>query len=210
MLAIHEELSCKKRIMIRLLLLISFASFIHTDGVCFIYNRYSCHPCRCVEEHRIKEKYYCNCQHLIPRRDCIDFRNRGYRVSGLYIINPRNKVFIQVFCDQVTDGGGWIVFQRRLDGSVNFYRGWDDYKNGFGAPQHEFWLGNDNLHVLTSYCHFHHCAHAELRVEMKYWVGPKYYAKYSTFRVGDEASKYVLAVSGYSGNAGDSGRGLSR
>lgn len=37
-----------------------------------------------------------------------------------------------VFCDQTTTGGGWTVFQKRLDGSVNFYRGWADNKNGFG------------------------------------------------------------------------------
>ncbi|PFX22861.1 Tenascin-R [Stylophora pistillata] len=37
-----------------------------------------------------------------------------------------------VFCDQTATGGGWTVFQKRLDGSVNFYRGWADNKNGFG------------------------------------------------------------------------------
>ena len=41
------------------------------------------------------------------------------------------------------------VVQRRVDGCLNFYRDWAEYKAGFGDPAGEFWLGNDKLHELT-------------------------------------------------------------
>ena len=33
------------------------------------------------------------------------------------------------------------MIQRRMDGSVNFYRGWTEYKKGFGDINTEFWIG---------------------------------------------------------------------
>ena len=42
------------------------------------------------------------------------------------------------------------MFQRRFDGSVNFYRDWDDYKHGFGDINSDYWIGLDNLNKLTS------------------------------------------------------------
>lgn len=41
------------------------------------------------------------------------------------------------------------VFQRRLDGSVNFNRNWSEYREGFGSLHGEFWLGNEALRLLT-------------------------------------------------------------
>ena len=119
-------------------------------------------------------------------------------VSGVYSVCLENQV-IQFYCDMDTDGGGWTVFQRRQDGSVDFYRGWNDYKNGFGNINGEFWLGLDYIHWLLSLSK----SGNELRVDLGDSQGNRRYAKYSTFSVGDESTKYVLGVSGYSGNATD-------
>lgn len=170
----------------------------YENGICLL-RKYSCGPCFCEEEHRLLDKYYCDCQHLQPTKDCLAFLNRGFTTSGIYVINPRDGVFIQVFCDQNTAGGGWIVFQRRMDGSINFYRNWVHYKRGFGAPQHEFWLGNDYLTTLTT-------PKAELRIDMKYWKEKSYYASYNSFHVSNEKQNYTIHVSGYRGNIGDTNR----
>ena len=33
------------------------------------------------------------------------------------------------------------AFQYRKDGSVDFYKNWDDYEQGFGTASTEYWLG---------------------------------------------------------------------
>ena len=48
-----------------------------------------------------------------------------------------------------TDGGGWTVVQRRMDGSVDFSRDWFGYENGFGNLNFEFWLGLSKIYRLT-------------------------------------------------------------
>ena len=103
-----------------------------------------------------------------------------------------------MLCDTTTDGGGWTVFQRRLNGSLDFYRGWESYKNGFGDLNGEFWLGNDNLHRLTA------ADDVILRVDLEDFDGNTAYAEYTTFKVANEADKYRISVEGYSGTAGDS------
>ena len=97
-----------------------------------------------------------------------------------------------------SDGGGRTVLQRRQDGSVDFYRGWNDYKSGFGQLAAEFWLGNDKIHRLTA------ARPSSLRVEVEDWNGVRAYAKYGKFNIGDEQAKYRLKVGSYSGTAGDS------
>ncbi|XP_030641457.1 microfibril-associated glycoprotein 4-like [Chanos chanos] len=94
------------------------------------------------------------------------------------------------------------VIQRRMDGTVNFYRPWDQYKKGFGNPDGEFWLGLENIHQLTRGKKF------ELRVDMEDFDGKTAHAQYSSFSVGSERDGYRLHVSGYikakAGDAGDS------
>ena len=130
--------------------------------------------------------------------DCSDVIKVGITTSGVYDVNPDGRGAFPVYCDLTTDGGGWTVFQRRQDGSQDFYLGWSEYKVGFGNLTGEFWLGLDKIHRLTA------SRPSELRVEVGDWSGGKAYAKYSSFEVRDERSLYRLSVGSYSGTAGDS------
>ncbi|XP_009281595.1 PREDICTED: fibrinogen alpha chain [Aptenodytes forsteri] len=135
-------------------------------------------------------------------KDCDDIRQKhtfGVK-SGIFKIKPAgsNKV-LSVYCDQETTLGGWLLIQQRMDGSVNFNRTWQDYKRGFGSVdgrgRGEFWLGNENIHLLTQ-------NDTLLRVELEDWDGNAVYAEY-IIQVGSEAEGYALAVSSYEGTAGD-------
>ena len=83
-----------------------------------------------------------------PKKDCLEWKKHDCNDNGLYPILINNKV-VNVFCDMNIHGGGWIVFQKRFDGTINFERTWKDYKNGFGDMEGEFWLGNEIVHQLS-------------------------------------------------------------
>ena len=115
------------------------------------------------------------------------------------VIYPRKKSGFDFpyLCDTATDGGGWIVIQRRTIGNANFNVEWDAYKKGFGELDGDFWMGNDRINEITSSGDY------EFRAEMR-WNWKNAYAKYSTFKVDNEDNLYKLTVGGYSGTAGDS------
>uniref|UniRef100_A0A8C5RD78 Tenascin C n=1 Tax=Laticauda laticaudata TaxID=8630 RepID=A0A8C5RD78_LATLA len=132
-------------------------------------------------------------------KDCSQTLLNGEIASGLYTIyiNGNQSQPVEVYCDMSSDGGGWIVFLRRQNGEVNFYQNWRTYESGFGDPNHEFWLGLEKLHQITSQGPY------ELRVDLRDHDGTAY-ALYNQFTVGDARTRYRLKVDGYSGNAGDS------
>ncbi|KAM6307697.1 tenascin-X [Podargus strigoides] len=103
---------------------------------------------------------------------------------------------LHVFCDMETNGGGWLVFQRRQDGGTDFWRGWDAYAHGFGNVTGEFWLGNEALHALTL------GTPTELRVDLRTpWDSA--FAHYRDFAVAGPEDHYRLHLGAYSGTAGD-------
>uniref|UniRef100_A0A8D0BJJ1 Fibrinogen C-terminal domain-containing protein n=1 Tax=Salvator merianae TaxID=96440 RepID=A0A8D0BJJ1_SALMN len=132
-------------------------------------------------------------------KNCKELLDRGVVLSGWYTIYPKNCVALTVLCDMHTDGGGWIVFQRRIDGSVDFFLDWEFYKRGFGSQLTEFWLGNDNIHLLTS------LGENELRVDLTDFNNTHTYAKFDLFRISNEMDDYRLTVGNFvGGTAGNS------
>ncbi|XP_071953647.1 fibrinogen-like protein A [Antedon mediterranea] len=132
-------------------------------------------------------------------RDCSEILQYNPSAeSGEYAIQTNNgEPQFTVYCEIRSDAG-WTVIQRRQDGSVNFYRNWTEYKEGFGNVNSEFWLGNEQIYRITSNGSF------ELLVEMTDHLDVTKFAKYSHFHIGTEESNYVLTISGYTGTAGDS------
>ncbi|KAJ8033526.1 Microfibril-associated glycoprotein 4 [Holothuria leucospilota] len=137
--------------------------------------------------------------------DCTDVYNAGNTQDGVYYIRPAgwNDPPFKVFCNMSIDGGKWTVFQRRVNGSTNFYRNWTEYRNGFGDIKHEFWLGNEKLHFLTKQATY------EYRVDFVTASLTSYHNKYNNFYVDNEDNKYRLAdVGTRTGTAGYSLHGI--
>ncbi|XP_067398286.1 ficolin-1-like [Emydura macquarii macquarii] len=147
----------------------------------------------------IEKKELDNIQCKTGAKNCKELLARGNVMSDWYTIYPRDCNPMTVLCDMDTDGGGWIVFQKRVDGSVDFFRNWNSYKRGFGCRLSEFWLGNDNIHLLTS------LGTNELRIDLVDFDNKSQFAKYASFKIAGETEKYKLILGAFvNGTAGDS------
>jgi len=122
--------------------------------------------------------------------------------TGTYKIEIDGKI-LEVWCEMNSASGGWTVFQRRFDGTVDFNRNWDDYQQGFGSINSEFWLGLKYLNKLTE------TADCDLRVEFTISDGENKYAEYKNFRVAGSEENYRLSYK-YGSYSGDGGDGLDK
>ncbi|KAH8252931.1 hypothetical protein KR032_002745 [Drosophila birchii] len=118
---------------------------------------------------------------------------------GIHLIQLPNFLPFLVACEgQTAAGPGWMAIQRRLDGSVNFYRNWDAYSKGFGKLNGEFFMGLEKIHRLTT------SQPHELYISFKRFSGETSYAHYDDFLIGSAEEGYELTLLGhYQGNASD-------
>lgn len=118
-------------------------------------------------------------------------------------VNLNDNTLSNILCSYLYTHVKWLifvysqVFQHRVDGSQDLQLNWNEYKQGFGCRNHEFWLGNDKIHYLTNK------KRNEIRIDLVNRDGAPYYAKFDFFRINDESDNYRLSGLGdYSGTAG--------
>ncbi|XP_027141307.1 tenascin-N isoform X2 [Larimichthys crocea] len=131
--------------------------------------------------------------------DCFQMMKNGFKKSGIYTVyinNDRSKP-IEVYCDMETDGGGWLVLQRRNIGKLDFFKRWRQYIAGFGNMTEEFWIGLDKIYELTN---------TPTQYDLRFDLGlgsERVYAVYDNFKIAPVKQKFKLTIGKYSGNAGD-------
>ncbi|KAK7077332.1 hypothetical protein SK128_003768 [Halocaridina rubra] len=135
-------------------------------------------------------------------RSCFDVQQQGHNDSGVYTIFPYDccpNRPLEVYCDMVTDGGGWTVIQRRADiqPREDFFRTWMEYALGFGNLTGEFWLGLDHIHILANQ------KLSKVRFDMGDFENNTRFAEFRFFYVHDRSQSFKMEVNGYSGDAGD-------
>ncbi|XP_028448757.1 tenascin-N isoform X2 [Perca flavescens] len=131
--------------------------------------------------------------------DCVQIMKNGNKKSAIYTVyinNDRSKP-IEVYCDMETDGGGWLVLQRRTAGKLDFMKRWKQYIVGFGNMTDEFWIGLDKIYELTN---------TPTQYELRFDLGlgaERAYAVYDNFKIAPVKQKFKLTIGKYSGTAGD-------
>jgi hypothetical protein len=120
--------------------------------------------------------------------DCFGYLSAFFLApDGVYKMQYKGRIY-HAFCSM--SEGGYIVVQKRFDGSQSFFQGWSRYKEGFGNLFAEYWLGLDTLWWLTE--------GNPRRIKIVAAESPyKFSAEWGIFSVGSEAQKYMLTAKSF-------------
>eukprot|EP00795_Rhopilema_esculentum_P011179 gene11179-20120_t len=157
-------------------------------------------------EHLQREAHFLRQMGQLPRfpyffgpliaKDCAGFVFNETPKDGVFLIQPNSfsSKKLQVFCSFENANDGWIVIQRRVNGSTSFDRLWQEYQQGFGDLQGNYWIGLDKLNLIAG-----PGLDAMLRIDIGLSDSRSdiLYAIYNRFAVDDETMNYRLTVSEY-------------
>jgi len=126
--------------------------------------------------------------------DCYDVKEAGLSLPGTYELQIHPDTKVEAFCEV----NGWTVIQSRGQyGNAKdyFFKNWNAYKDGFGVPGKEHWIGLDVIHKLTK------GQTMKMKISMERFSGEKSTIYYDMFKIADEASLYRLQISGFQGDS---------
>ena len=143
--------------------------------------------------------------HVIYVADCSSIFDFGYTESGVYPIWIKQKFqSIYLRCDMDTANSetskrGWSVIQRRVNGKINFEKGWDDYVRGFGSLTSEYWVGLENIYHLTLqnellYDGTVYFKYPQLRIDLEDWDGIKAFVEHERYAILSKESNYRIDI----------------
>ncbi|XP_049295080.1 fibrinogen C domain-containing protein 1-B-like isoform X2 [Anopheles funestus] len=120
--------------------------------------------------------------------------------TGTYLVTDAFGEPTKVVCVLDFQPGAYTVIQNRQDGSTDFYRGYSDYRAGFGEfDGGDYWLGLDRIHNITSSGDY------ELFILLEDFEKNVTFARYDNFAIGSGDDFYpITKLDGFSGPAGDS------
>ena len=121
----------------------------------------------------------------------MELMEQGQAASRVYTLTGNGMNF-DVYCNMTLRGGGWTVIQQRMDGSVAFNRTWQDYRNGFGDPNGNYWLGLEKIRRLVT---------QPGKIFQLYFGMQSFnprdtyrFSLYNSFSIGSEADNYTLHI----------------
>ena len=131
-------------------------------------------------------------------RQFYEFLNPTLRVStalikGMHVLTEVKMPPFPVYCS----AGQHIVVQRRsFPFDMSFNRTWDEYKNGFGDLNGEFWLGLEKLYRILNQPYVRY----SVRIETWSESGNLWFEEFENFYIGDENEQYEIKSTGSHGN----------
>nr|XP_039265268.1 uncharacterized protein LOC120340930 [Styela clava] len=77
-------------------------------------------------------------------RSCLDLKNQGIQVDGIFTIKPDNNSEIQAYCDMSTDGGGWTLVASVHEDDIETKCGSDDFWSSYVPENQQAHAGVSN------------------------------------------------------------------
>ncbi|XP_054731553.1 angiopoietin-2-like [Anastrepha obliqua] len=121
--------------------------------------------------------------------------------GGVYAleITERNLTMPAYCLPDPNKGKAWLVIQRRIDETLSFDLGRDEYKNGFGNLNGNFFIGLEAIHKMML-----PNKNTELWIQLGISTGESPYEFYKDFVISSENKMYkLMSVHGAEGTAGD-------